>query len=330
MKIAIANSSDADCSLFKRLISSIPEYKTTWTTNRGDEITSACANNTPDLLLLDVAFSGKSGACIQSIMNNSPCTILLTANAVDGNEARIFEAMRWGALDVAVSPKSLKDNDSCREFLRKVSIMSKLAHLKTPAKPVCQATGIPLVAIGASTGGPNALTSILGDFPEHFEGCIIIVQHIDSEFVPGLAAWLDNHTKLTVQIALNGDKPEKGKVLVARGPDDLIITKDHTLRYIKPQLDTPYHPSINTFFDSCVTNLDVPGISILLSGMGKDGVSGMLSMKEANWETITQDEATSVIYGMPKMAATSGAAKHVLPLDKIAPAILEHTQSQLN
>lgn len=328
MKIAIANSSDSDCSLFKSLISSIPEYQIIWTTSKGDEITSACTNYKPDLLLLDVAFSGKAGARIQSIMNDSPCTILLTANAVDGNEAPIFEAMRWGALDVAVSPKSKKDDGICKEFMRKISIMSKLADLTLPANTVCKSTDIPLIAIGASTGGPNALTSILGDLPEHFGGCIIVVQHIDAEFVPGLATWLDSHTKLDVRIALDGDRPEKGKILVARGPDDLIITKDGTLRYIDPQLDTPYHPSINTFFDSCVTNLDVPGLSVLLSGMGKDGVSGMLSMKRANWETITQDEATSVIYGMPKMAATSGAAKHVLALDKIAPAILEYTQSK--
>ena len=330
MKIAIANSSDEDCSLFKHLISSIPEYEIIWTTSNGDEITHDCINNKPDLLLLDVAFSGKSGACIKSIMTDSPCTILLTANAVDGNEARIFEAMRWGALDVAVSPESEKEADSCREFMRKISIMSKLAHLETPVETARKSTEIPLIAIGASTGGPNALTSILGGFPESFDGCIIIVQHIDPEFVPGLATWLDSHTKLDVHIALDGDKPEKGNVLVARGPDDLIITKDGTLRYVKPQLDTPYHPSINAFFDSCVTNLDMPGISVLLSGMGKDGVSGMLSIKQANWETITQDKATSVIYGMPKMAATSGAAKYVLSLDKIATAILEHTQSVLD
>ena len=328
MKIAIANSSDADCSLFKRLISSIPEYELIWTTSNGDDITSACTNDKPDLLLLDVAFSGKSSACIQSIMNDSPCTILLTANAVDGNEAQIFEAMRWGALDVAVSPESQKDIDNCKEFMRKLSIMNTLTQVKSPVPTVYKSTGIPLIAVGASTGGPNALTSILGDLPEDFEGCIIIVQHIDSEFVPGLVTWLDSHTKLDVQIASDGSKPEKGKVLVARGPKDLIITKNGTLRYVEPQLDTPYHPSINAFFDSCVTNLDVPGISVLLSGMGKDGVSGMLSMNQANWETITQDEATSVIYGMPKVAATSGAAKHVLALDKIAPAILEHTQSK--
>ena len=325
MKIAIASNPDTDYKMLSSLIASGSSHKIAWVTSDESGILDMCKEDHPDLLLFDIAFSKNASNCVKSIMDESPCAILLMASAVEGNEPAIFEAMRWGALDVATIPESLQKKDTCKEFLRHVKVLGRLAGTEAANTKPKQATVAPFVAIGSSTGGPNALRSILADLPADFQGHIVIIQHMDAEFLPGLASWLKSNIKLEVAIALNGDRLEKGKVLIACGPDDLVITKNMTLKTVTPEPGVPFHPSINTFFDSCVASMKNPGVGIILSGMGKDGASGLKAMNNAGWETIAQDEASSAIYGMPKEAAKTGAARHILSVDSIANAILEHT-----
>jgi two-component system response regulator WspF len=326
MKIAIASNPDTDHQMLSKLISEVSDDEMLWVTEDEGKICDLCINNKPDLLLLDIAFSEKPSDCVRCIQERSPCVILLIATKVEGNEPAIFEAMRWGALDVATIPASLKDKKSCRELMHKVDIMHTLADTPLASRVPKKSDAISLVVIGASTGGPNAIRTILADMPKDFEGNIIIVQHIDAEFLPGMASWLNGHTSLDVQVAKDGDTLKKGKVLIAQGPDDLIITKKRTLKYIKPKPNAAFIPSIDIFFTSCVENLREKGVTVILSGMGKDGALGMKAMSEAGWETIAQDEASSTIYGMPKEAASTGAAKHILAIDKIAKSILKFTQ----
>jgi two-component system response regulator WspF len=326
MQIAIANNPNTDHKMLTELIESGSDHEVIWTASTRADLIASHKNNAPDLLLLDTRLSSKPSDCVQDIMNTSPCVILLMTSAVEGNEGAIFEAMRWGALDVAIIPASPKDKDSCKDFMHKVDIMTTLAETRSTERKAEKPDAVSLVVIGASTGGPNAIRTILADIPGNFEGHIIIVQHIDAEFLPGLASWLNEHTELDVNVAKDGDSLEKGKVLIAQGPDDLIITKKRTLKYVKPESGSAFNPSINVFFNSCVTNLRETGVAVILSGMGKDGAEGMKAMIEAGWETIAQDEATSAIYGMPKEAAARGAAKHVLAEENIARAILDRTQ----
>ncbi len=329
MKIAIASAPGRDDDILPCLTSSAPGHEVAWSITNENAILDMCLENKPDLLLLDLSFTKTPSDCVRKIMESAPCLILLATSTVAGNEPTIFEAMRWGALDVATIPASSRKKDCCKELLHKIEMMSSLAEPVGLAGMSGTASTSSLVAIGASTGGPSALRTILAGIPGDFQGNIVVVQHIDAEFLPGLASWLNSQTELEVEIAEDGDKLKYGKVLIAGGPDDLIITKDKTLEYVAPHGDAPFHPSIDALFRSCVDNLDETGVSVILSGMGKDGVAGMKAMSDAGWQTIAQDEATSAIYGMPKAAALKGAAKHIIAVDDIARAILKQTHYRL-
>ena len=328
MNVIFASNSKKNTNLITNLLSSSPDYAIISFISDIKKIEGECKKHCPDMLLLDISISDETGKYVQQLMDNYPCTILLVTSEVSGNESKIFEAMRWGAIDVAVIPNSINNTEAGKEFIRKLNVMSKLVEIK-PFKKLKHKTGqVPLTVIGSSTGGPKALSTILSGLNDDFDGCLLIVQHIDAEFTDGLLNWLKTFSKLDVQIAASGDQIAKGKVLIARGPKDLIISQSQNLQYVAPKQNLVFHPSIDILFESCVNNFNGAGMSILLSGMGHDGVDGMSKMKDAGWETIAQDEASCVIYGMPKAAVKQGAAKYVLPVNRIADAINEYTQSK--
>lgn len=191
---------------------------------------------------------------------------------------------------------------------------------------------LPLVVIGASTGGPNALAEILSCLPKTFKAVVVIIQHVDKEFSAGLAEWLDRRTPLKVILAPEGCRPEPGMVYVAGTNDHLIFKPDFTFSYISQLVNIPYHPSVDIFFKSIIScrfsNLTwgrkySGGTAVLLTGMGRDGAEGLLSLRKAGWHTIAQDQTTSVVYGMPRAAREIDAAMEILPLMEIAPAILK-------
>lgn len=330
MRIAIANSSRQTIDLIRQVLAPIPAHRVIWESENGIDTVGKCLADRPDLLLLDVVMPDMSGVEVtRRIMGESPCSILIVTATVDAHAARIFEAMRWGAIDVAPAPGFENGAITGGSALaHKISIVQKLLG-KTPDVPTAtqpkpvQRVSVPLVAIGSSTGGPKALATILSGLPCHFGAAVAIVQHIDAQFTLGLAEWLGGQTELKVALAREGDVLTKGHVLVAQGPGDLVLTPERTLSYRTDDLASPYHPSVSLFFQSCAANLPEPGIAVLLSGMGKDGVSGMLALRKAGWTTIAQDEATSVIYGMPKAAVKEKAATLVLPVGEIAPALLK-------
>jgi two-component system response regulator WspF len=176
----------------------------------------------------------------------------------------------------------------------------------------------PLAAIGASTGGPKALAEVLRHLPLDFLGAVIVVQHVDEGFTAGLADWLDSQTILPVRRAKEEDRPSAGRILIAGGEKHLILGPRLTLTYSAEPSELPYRPSVDQLFLSLARHWPRPGVAALLTGMGKDGAQGLLALRRAGWLTVAQDEATSMVYGMPKAAAETGAAKHVLPPNEIA------------
>jgi chemotaxis response regulator CheB len=185
----------------------------------------------------------------------------------------------------------------------------------------------PLVAIGASTGGPQALADILGGLPPDLPAAIVIIQHVDAEFAVGLASWLRDRSKFATEIAVEGRRPEASLALVAASNDHLVLGADQRLRYTPQPRKTPYRPSVDVFFASAAEHWTRPSIGVLLTGMGRDGAAGLLTLREAGWSTIGQDQASSVVYGMPKAAAELGAVERVLPVSRIARAIVDLVES---
>ncbi|MHA7188416.1 chemotaxis protein CheB, partial [Burkholderia pseudomallei] len=192
--------------------------------------------------------------------------------------------------------------------------------------PAPQGALPPLVAIGASAGGPTALTALLRRLPDDFPAALVIVQHVDQAFAIGMAQWLDGYSPLPVRIARQGSVPQAGEVLLAATNDHLHLTSRGVLAYTRRPEETPYRPSVDVFFHSVVDHWKGEAIGVLLTGMGRDGALGLKAMRTKGHYTIAQDEATSAVYGMPKAAAAIGAASAVLPLERIADQLISLVQ----
>jgi two-component system, chemotaxis family, response regulator WspF len=208
-------------------------------------------------------------------------------------------------------------------LLAKIDQIGRLHRAPDAARAPAAAAGttacrVPLVAIGASAGGPTALANVLRDLPADFPAGIVIVQHVDEAFAAGMAEWLDGQTPLAVRVAREGDRPEAGVALLAGTNDHLHMTAGGQLGYTREPADTPYRPSVDTFFRSLVAHWRGDAIGLLLTGMGRDGAIGLKEMRAKGYFTIAQDQASSAVYGMPKAAAALDAACAILPLAAIA------------
>lgn len=332
MRIAIVNDMMPAVESLRRIILSIQGYEISWIAHDGAEAVEKCAVDTPDLILMDLIMEGMDGIeATRRIMNGSPCPILLVTATVDGNAGKVFEAMGHGALD-AINTPVMGNNALARSsrdaLLKKISMIEKLGRLSPdgaiarPVRRVATEQVKPLVVIGSSTGGPKALGEILSRFPAGLEAMIVIVQHVDMEFSAGLTDWLDAQTPLKVKLALEGARPERNTAYVAGTNDHLVFTEDLRFSYTPEPRNNPYRPSVDTFFESVAKYWPENCVAILLTGMGRDGANGLAILRQAGWYTIAQDEATSVVYGMPKVAKELGAAVEILPIKDIGPAVL--------
>lgn len=175
-----------------------------------------------------------------------------------------------------------------------------------------------LVAIGASAGGPMALDTLLSQLPKRFPAAVIVAQHVDAGFIPGLVAWLNRKSALPVRIAVSGDAPQPGTVLIAGRDAHLVFTGPNRLAYTCHPAETAYRPSVDVLFQSILQHWPGKVAAVLLTGMGRDGAEGLRSLKARGQYTIAQDQSSSAVYGMPKAAFELDAASEVLALDQIA------------
>jgi len=183
-------------------------------------------------------------------------------------------------------------------------------------------SGAPLIAVGASAGGPTALAVLLRGLHAGFPAAVAIVQHLDQRFVQGLADWLGQRSPLPVRLAADGDEPRGGTVFVAGATGHLVLRPDGRFGYVGAAPEQAYCPSIDVFFHSVCKYGGAGSAGVLLTGMGADGVQGLKAMRCKGRLTIAQDQGTSAVYGMPKAAAAADAASEILPLDHIAPRLL--------
>jgi two-component system, chemotaxis family, response regulator WspF len=175
-----------------------------------------------------------------------------------------------------------------------------------------------LVAIGASAGGPSAISTVLAGLPRDFPASVVIVQHVDKRFIAGMATWLGTRSALPVRIAAEGEWLQPGTAFLADASNHLVLKVPRRLGYTPEPRDCVYRPSVDAFFESVSRLWPYPAVGVLLTGMGADGVRGMRLMRARGHRTIAQDEATSRVFGMPKAAAAADAAVDVLPLHDVA------------
>ncbi len=312
----------------RRVVVKIPDCKLAWVAYDGVEAVNKCAADTPDLILMDVLMPSMDGVeATRHIMSESPCAIVMVTASVNRYAAKVFEAMGYGALD-AVNTPVFGDDGLLNKIATIARLIGKSSHQRSP--PVHRPESLPpLIVMGASTGGPQALTTILSQFPPDFPAAVVIVQHIDAQFVQGFATWLNEQIPMPVQLAIADAIPQPGKILVASTNLHLVMRPDLTLGYDKEPLNFSSRPSVDVFFTSVAKHWTGKGIGVLLTGMGGDGAQGLKRLREVGWHTIAQDRKTCVVYGMPKVAVELGSAVEVLPVEAIALACIKYLPSYL-
>jgi two-component system, chemotaxis family, response regulator WspF len=326
MNIGIANDMPLAVEALRHAIARRAEHRVLWVAADGEEAVEFCAAQQPDVVLMDLVMPKLDGVeATRRIMAGSPCPILIVTSSVGANAWRVYEAMGAGALDAVDTPTLAgpEARGTMDLLLAKIEQIGRLHRapetVRTPAVAANTAPGrAPLVAIGASAGGPTALAAVLGGLAADFAAGVVIVQHVDQSFAEGMAQWLDGQTPLAVRVAKEGERPQPGVALLAGTNDHLRMTASGQLAYTREPADTPYRPSVDTFFHSVVEHWRGEAIGVLLTGMGRDGAIGLKAMRAKGYFTIAQDQASCAVYGMPKAAAALGAARAILPLGAIA------------
>jgi two-component system, chemotaxis family, protein-glutamate methylesterase/glutaminase len=306
---------------------------------RGIEL---CQLLRPDVVTLDMMLPVMSGlAATEFIMAYCPTPILIVSASTNRGELfRTFDALAAGALDVLDKPQGNEPDDAWEHKLvstvKLISRIKVITHPRARRGPTGPPAGGPVaieaplgeghlrvVAIGASTGGPAALIEILRGLPRDFPLPILLVIHIGKLFAPTFADWLQGHSPLRVTYATDGDPlPPVGEGSVVMAfPDSHLVLRQGILRLTQDSERNSCRPSVDVLFESLALELGGSCAACLLTGMGKDGALGLLAIRRMGGRTIAQDEATSVVFGMPREAILLGAAEQVLPLERIAPAL---------
>jgi two-component system response regulator WspF len=336
MRIGIVNDMLMAREALRRAVTSVPGLEVAWLAVDGAEAVEKACSDRPDLILMDLIMPVVDGVeATRRIMAQAPCAIVVVTSSVSGHLGKVYEAMGLGALDAVDTPELGPSGSvaGAQVMLEKIATVAKLLGRSPrvvpasddppePPRPAPRSVPAwPLVAIGCSTGGPAALAEILPGLPHMKDASVVIVQHVDSAFAPGLAQWLGQRSGRPVDLVEPGERPLPGKVFLAATNDHVILDEERAFHYVPEPVAYHYRPSVDVFFQSVARHWARPGVGVVLTGMGRDGASGLLALRRAGWLTIAQDQATSVVWGMPRAAAEVGAAHLVLPVSEIAEAI---------
>ncbi len=339
MRIGIVNDLRMAVETLRRIVEATDGLEVAWIAMDGIEAVARTAEDRPDLILMDLVMPEMDGVeATRRIMAETPCPILIVTATVEGNARKVVAALAHGAVDAVQTPTmGLRgDVSGAAPLLERIervrkdrlgldatSVRSPAVRAPVPA-PTSPAPMKPnadgarhggMLLIGASTGGPQAIQKVLQDLPAPFPVPIAIVQHIDPRFVDGLCQWLGETTGHRVVPSAQGPQ-RAGEVVVASGEHHLVVDRAGYHHDPEPS-DVIHRPSVDRLFESAAESGLVPGVAVLLTGMGRDGAEGLGRLRSAGWGTIAQDEASSVVWGMPGSAIRAGAAEDVLPLDLI-------------
>ena len=301
-----------------------------------------CKSLRPDVITLDMMLPLISGVAVtEYIMAYSPTPILIVSSSANRGELyKTYDALAAGAVDVFEKPTG-NDPDGVweRGLVSRVKIVSRIrviTHIRgklgslgrTPADSVTfenrdSATRKSIIAIGGSTGGPAAIVEILRGLPPGFPIPILLVIHIGDLFSAAFAEWLDGQSTLRVRYARDGETlPALGQAGVFMAPSGLhLVAQRGKLRLTADRERNSCRPSVDVLFESLAQEMGRETAACLLTGMGRDGAAGLLALRHAGALTIAQDEASSVVFGMPREAIEMGAVDRVLALDQIATAL---------
>jgi two-component system, chemotaxis family, protein-glutamate methylesterase/glutaminase len=335
VSVLLVDDSLIALTILSRMLSTSPDIQVVGKARSGREALELIPRLQPAVICTDLHMPDMDGIELtKEIMGRFPRPILVVSAAVHPEDAHnVFSLLEAGAIDVLPKPRVGLAGDEQRvaqELIRKIKIISGVVALTRRQKILPGSTQLQagpssppmaprprIVAIGASTGGPQALRTILAQLPVDFPAPILCVQHISDGFLGGLVDWLASHCAMSVRIARSGEQPLPGTIYFPQEGAHLEIDKTSRLVSSHKAPVDGHRPSVTVTFKSVAEYCSEGAIGILLTGMGSDGAQGMQEIFEAGGITIAQNEESSVVFGMPKQAIALGAVKYVLPVQNI-------------
>ena len=335
---------------FCEILGTDPDFEVVGEAEDGKRAIELCEALRPDVITMDMVMPVMTGvAATEYIMAYMPTPILIVSASTNRGELfKTYDALAAGAVDVLEKPPA-DDVDGAweRRFLAAVKLIARIkvithvrarlsgaergsvashdaATTSTQLKRLTETGGHGLLVLGASTGGPAAIVKVLQGLPRDLRVPVLFVLHIDEPFGVAFAEWLGQQTSHRVVYARDMEIVDslRGQVVMAP-PGRHLRVQGGRLRLNNDPLRHSCRPSVDVLFESVAADRGAATLACLLTGMGRDGAAGLLAIRRAGGFTIAQDEATSIVYGMPREAVTLGAAQRVLPLDQIAPEILQ-------
>lgn len=339
-KVLIVDDSALIRSLMTEIINSQPDMQVVAAAPDPLIARELIKQHNPDVLTLDVEMPKMDGLeFLEKLMRLRPMPVVMVSSLTEKGSEVTMRALELGAIDFVTKPK-LSIADGMREYTElitdkiriasKARIQAKSIHANTA--PVLPSLGNrllsseKLIIIGASTGGTEAIKAFLMEMPSDCPG-ILITQHMPAGFTKSFANRLDGLCKISVKEAEGGERILPGHAYIAPGDSHLLLTRSGA-NYMTELNDGPpvnrHKPSVDVLFDSAATHAGKNALGVILTGMGKDGAAGMLKMREAGAYNFSQDEASCVVFGMPKEAIARGGVHEVLPLSGLPARVMHY------
>jgi len=343
IRVLIAEDSPLIAIMMRELLNQDSEIEVVGWAKNGQEAVQLRNSLNPDVITMDLNMPVMGGLqAIEAIASTRPVPILAVSQTIESRDSNIaFEALRNGATDIMGKPSGYGDAGFLKmkeELISRLKVVARIQPKRLNeklwadvprARPLNErARNDGVVVIGASTGGPPALAIILKSLPQDFPLPIAIVQHIAPGFLSNLAHWLDTQSHLPVKVAANNEALKPGTAYLAPDDHHLRIGPDRNILLSNTPPIRGHRPSADELMESAAQSYGKQVAGVLLTGMGSDGAEGLKRIRETGGKTIVQDEATSIVFGMPREAILRGAAQIVSPLEKIAEEIIRATSGE--
>ncbi|NGZ26259.1 MAG: response regulator [Magnetococcales bacterium] len=336
VRVLLVEDSPVAVALLKRSLSTIPEIQVVGTASHGEQALEMIPRLDPQVICTDLHMPVMDGLeFTRTVMDRFPRPILVISVSVQKDDRwNVFQLFEAGAMDVFPKPMAdwlAKSGDHfSQELAHKIILLAGANQVTCPTKPpvglnkqpLLPMSSLSMVVIGGSLGGPHVIKEILSGLPADFPAPIFCVQHMDEMFQEDMVFWLRQHTPMAVQLASHGEVPFPGSIYFP--PRDHHLTLDSVGRMVcsqAPPLDE-HRPSITVTMESVANHYGANALGILLSGVGNDGVRGLEAINRKGGVTIVQDEASSLVYEMPRKAIEMGAAQHILSCTSMAQALV--------
>jgi two-component system chemotaxis response regulator CheB len=348
IRLLLVEDSPIAVVILQRLLRDQADIEVVGIARHGQEALDLIPQVNPHVICTDLHMPKMNGLELtREVMARFPRPILVVSASVQEEDTKnVFRILEAGALDIFPKPRTglaAEYDKTKQELLTKIRVLSGVSvftqHRREPPRPPLPAAPPPagplgapatldiraprLVALGASTGGPQALQTIFEALPAQFPVPILCVQHISDGFLQGLIDWLNLKSALKIQIAIAGDMPQPGRVYFPPERQHLQLNRQGCFEITRSAPVAGHCPSVTVLFESVATYYRRSAVGVLLTGMGRDGADGLQAISQMGGTTVAQNEATSIVFGMPKEAIALGAAQHILPIQGIAPFLVE-------